>query len=290
MVMAMAGCTGTVEFSIDGSSTVYPIAEAWASEVAKDGILVSVSLSGTGGGFTKFCRGETQISDASRPIKDTEAAACASNGIEPMEFTVATDGLAVVVATSNSFVDHLTVEELNKIWTADSSKQMNTWKDVRDEWPDQKIDLFGPGTNSGTFDYFIEVIIHPFDGSETKGRSDYTPSEDDNVLVQGVAGSQYALGYFGLAYARENADRLRIVPIDEGEGDGPVLPSDENVESGKYSPLSRPLFMYTAGTPQAGVRAFLEFGLSPEGQQIVSEVGYVKMPEATRLEMLEKLG
>ena len=284
------------DIKIDGSSTVYPVAQAWAEEYAAcAGLRPAVAFSGTGGGFQKFCRGETQVSDASRPIKSSERAECEKNGIHPFEIQVAIDGLAVVVPTSNTFVDHLSVTELNRMWTQNVTKQANRWSEVRDGWPNEPIKLFGPGTNSGTFDYFIEVIIHPFDGSSTKGRSDYTPSEDDNVLVQGVEGNTYALGYFGLAYARENADKLRIVPILQDTKDGgkthiqdaqPVEPSETNVVSGKYAPLSRPLFMYTDGKPTGAMAEWLSYGLSPEGQDVVAEVGYVRLNEAVREQQL----
>ncbi len=311
--LLLSGCTGTTSTSdctpfsgtpatidIDGSSTVYPIAEAWAEEFAHcAGIEANVAFSGTGGGFQKFCRGEIDVSDASRPIKSSESSACTAAGISPFEVQVAIDGLAVVVSKENTFVNDLKVSELNKIWTQNGTRQVDTWRELRPEWPAQQIDLFGPGTNSGTFDYFVEVIIHPFDGSSSKGRSDYTPSEDDNVLVQGVAGSDDGLGYFGLAYAQENLDKLRIVPIIQDTKDGgktynaaakAVSPTPENVESGLYAPLSRPLFMYTNGAPSDQLKSWLEFGLSAEGQDVVAEVGYVKLPEAIRTEMMTKLG
>jgi phosphate transport system substrate-binding protein len=203
------------------------------------------------------------------------------------------------VSKQNTFVDNLKVSELNRIWTANQSRQANTWKDLRPEWPDQRIELFGPGTNSGTFDYFVEAIITPFDGSTSKGRSDYTPSEDDHVLVQGVAGTSRGLAYFGLAYAEESADRLRVVPIIQDTKDGgktfiagaaPIAPTPANVESGAYAPLSRPLFMYTSGAPQGPLKEWFTLGLSDAGQEIVSEVGYVKLPEAKRAEILARLG
>lgn len=317
--LALAGCNaptpdaiegqechegGKSPIFIDGSSTVYPIAEAWAEEFADcAGLEVDVAFSGTGGGFQKFCRGEIDIADASRPIKTgagSETEICQSGGIQPFEIQVAIDGLAVVVNKDNTFVTDLKVSELNRMWTQNASKQANTWKDLRPEWPDETIELFGPGTNSGTFDYFVEVIITPFDGptSVTKGRDDYTPSEDDNVLVRGVGGEENGLGYFGLAYAEEAKDELRIVPIVRDTKDGgktfdsaaqAVEPTAANVESGKYAPLSRPLFMYTDGAPRDELKAWFEMGLSPEGQDIVTEVGYVKLPEAKRTETLAKL-
>lgn len=311
----LSGCTATTgsetctpfegaatTIAIDGSSTVYPISEAWAGEFARcAGIEANVAFSGTGGGFQKFCRGEIDVTGASRPIKTgagSETDNCQKAGITPFEIAVAIDGLAVVIPKSNTFVDHLTVSELNKIWTQDTTKQANKWNEVRSTWPNQEIDLYGAGTNSGTFDYFIEVIIHPFDGSSSKGRSDYTPSEDDHVLVQGVAGSKYGLGYFGLAYARQAADVLKIVPIVQDTKDGgktaiagaeAVFPDDASVESGKYAPLARPLFMYTDGKPTGQLNEWFKLGLSPEGQAVVAEVGYVKLNEAKRTEGLAKL-
>jgi phosphate transport system substrate-binding protein len=305
--MLLSGCTSTTgstdcepfagtpaTVSIDGSSTVYPIAEAWAEEFAYcAGIVANVAFSGTGGGLQKFCRGEIDVADASRPIRSSETSACQANGITPFEIQVAIDGLAVVVSKQNTFVDNLKVSELNRIWTANASK------DLRPEWPDQRIELFGPGTNSGTFDYFVEVIITPFDGSTSKGRSDYTPSEDDHVLVQGVSGTSRGLAYFGLAYAEESANLLRVVPIIQDTKDGgktfvsgaqPVEPTPANVESGAYAPLSRPLFMYTNGAPQGQLKEWFLLGLSAEGQDVVSEVGYVKLPEAKRAEMIAKIG
>jgi phosphate transport system substrate-binding protein len=209
--------------------------------------------------------------------------------VAPFEIPVGVDGLAVVVSTKNTFVDQLSVQELNLIWTANSSKQVNYWNELRADWPSERIRLYGPGTDSGTFDYFVEVVITRFDGAGTKGRSDYTPSEDDNVLVQGVAASQYALGYFGLAYVAENQDKIKAVPIDNGKGEGPVAPTPANVESEKYSPLSRPLFMYTDSRPMGELLKYFEWGLGSEGQALVSEVGYIPLNEAKRADALAKV-
>ncbi|MEA3190569.1 MAG: phosphate transport system substrate-binding protein [Thermoplasmata archaeon] len=273
-----------------GSSTVYPIAQAWAEEHGRAiGANIVVGGGGSGAGISRFCRGELDIADASRPMRDAEKTTCRNAGIEPFEIQVAVDGLSVVVATSNTFVQCLTVAQLNRIWTADASKQVTKWSQLDPAWPDQPIVLYGPGTDSGTFDYFVEVIITPFDGANTKGRSDYTPSEDDNVLVQGVASSQHALGYFGLAYAKENPDKVRVVKVDEGKGNGCVEPTDANVEGGKYSPLSRPLFMYTKGKPAGVLKAYFEKGLSAGGQEIVHEVGYIKLPAPKLAEMQAKI-
>ena len=298
--VALAGCASDRGAGADGlsgtyrqagSSTVLPIAQAWAEEfnAIHPDVQMVVSGGGTGAGFKQFCRGEVDIADASRPIKEAEAAECQAADVTPYEVQVAIDGLAVVVAKSNEFVDHLTVEELNRIWTADAGRQANTWRDLRPAWPDERIDLFGPGTDSGTFDYFVEVVVQPFDGKESKGRSDYTPSEDDNVLVQGVSRSPHGLGYFGLAYAHENADKVRIVPIDEGKGAGPVEPTPENVESGRYSPLARPVYMYVDGKPTGALLAYFEFGLGDDGQALVEEVGYIRIPAADREAILQEL-
>ena len=295
--LVLAGCLsggdgespgGDATYRQAGSSTVLPVAQAWAEEFPGDARFV-VAGGGTGAGFKQFCRGEIHVADASRPIKDAEAQECQAAGVTPFEIRVAIDGLAVVVPTSNTFVDHLTIEELNRIWTADASKQANRWSDLRPSWPAEEIELYGPGPDSGTFDYFVEVVIHPFDGSTSKGRSDYTPSEDDNVLVQGVSRSPYGLGYFGLAYAQENADKVRAVPIDGGKGGGPVEPTAGNVESGRYSPLARPIYMYTDGQPSGVLRSYFEWALGEEGQALVEEVGYVKLPAAQRDAMLAKI-
>jgi phosphate transport system substrate-binding protein len=286
----------------DGSSTVFPIAEAWADAFGSClNLDMSVSFSGTGAGFQKFCRKETQISDASRPIKDSERADCIRNGIDPFEIQIAIDGLAVVVSKENTFVDYLTVTELNKIWTAVATKQASKWSDLRPSWPSQNIVLYGPGTNSGTFDYFVEVIIHPFDGStgaNAKGRNDYTPSEDDNILVSGIASSKYALGYFGLAYVEHNKDEIRAVPIKQDTADGgkttianaeAVEPNAQTVEAGKYKPLARPLFMYTDKKPTGRILEYFKLGLTEQGQKEVETVGYIKLPAAKAAEVLQKL-
>ena len=261
---------GTIE--IDGSSTVFPITQAVAEEFQKDhpDVYPIVGVSGTGGGFKRFTVGETDISDASRPIKDSEAQAAADNGIEYIEFEIALDGLAVVVNHDNTWVDYLTVEELNMIWNPDST--VNSWNDIRPEWPNQPIRLYGPGTDSGTFDYFTEVIM----GEAGSSRSDYTASEDDNVLVQGIAGDTYALGYFGYAYYAENTDTLKIVPIDSGSG--PVIPTDQTITSGQYAPLSRPLFIYVskASLARSEVASFVRFYLE-NAEQLVAEVGYTPL-------------
>lgn len=277
-----AELSGTI--IIDGSSTVFPITEAVAEEFHKayPGISTPIGVSGTGGGFKKFTIGETDISNASRPIKDSEAEIAKANGIEYVEFAVAYDGIAVVVSTQNDFVDSLTVEELRKIWEPEST--VRTWKDVRPEWPDEAIKLYAPGTDSGTFDYFTEVIT----GESGASRTDFTPSEDDNVLVQGIAGDRYSLGYFGYAYYVENTDKLNIIRIDNGSG--PVEPTFDTIMEGSYAPLSRPIFMYVSrkALEQEHVKVFVEYFLT-EGTALVSEVGYVQLSDASYEAELAKL-
>jgi len=248
-----SGLSGAVR--IDGSSTVYPLSALAAEDfmAANPGVQVTVASSGTGGGFEKFCRGETDANDASRPIKDEEAAACAEAGIEYAALTVATDALTVVVNKENTWATCLTVEELNKIWAPDST--VANWNEVRADFPDEPLKLFGPGTDSGTFDYFTDEI----NGEEGASRADYTPSEDDNVIVQGVSGSKGGLGYFGFTYYEENADQLTAVQIDGGAGC--VAPSVEAARDGSYTPLSRPLFLYPskAALAQPQVKAFFDY-------------------------------
>lgn len=274
------------QVSIDGSSTVYPISEAVAEEfmAANEGkVRVTVGLSGTGGGFKRFCAGETDISNASRPIKDSEKEQCAASNIEFLEFPVASDGLTVAVNPANTFVQCLTVAELKKIWEPGST--VKNWSDVRAGFPDREIKLYGPGTNSGTFDYFTEAI----NGKEDASRADYTASEDDNVLVQGVEGDAEALGYFGYAYYKENATKLKAVGIDNGAGC--VLPSEETVRNTTYKPLSRPLMIYVSKPALARpeVRAFVKFYLE-HSATLVPEVGYVALEESKYQEDLAKLG
>ena len=265
----------TGEVAMDGSSTVYPAAEAIAEEFqnANPGVQVTVAFSGTGGGFKKFCAGETDASNASRPIKAEEAELCAAAGIEFVELTMALDALAVVVSKENTFVDCLTTDELKSIW--DLGSVVETWRDVRASWPDEKIDLYGPGADSGTFDYFTEEI----NGEAKQSRSDFTQSEDDNVLVTGISGSQYALGYFGLAYVAENADKVRAVEVDGGEGC--AAPTPENVNNGTYTPLGRPLITYASVTALARpeVAAFFRFLLENTSELSV-EVGYIAISDA----------
>ena len=228
---------------IDGSSTVFPVSEAFAEEfqISKRGkVRVTVGMSGTGGGFKKFCRGETDMSNASRPIPTEEMEACRKAGIKYIELPVAFDALTVVINPNNNWVkgNAMTVADLKKMWEPAAQGRINTWKQVRAEWPAEKLMLFGPGADSGTFDYFTEAV----NGKSKASRGDFTASEDDNTLVQGVVNNKSALGYFGFAYYAAHKDKLRAVAIDGGKG--PVLPSIENVINGTYSPLSRPLFVY----------------------------------------------
>ncbi len=254
---------------IDGSSTVFPIAEAVAEEfqIAHPGVRVTVGVSGSGGGFERFCGGETDISNASRPIRDSEIAECDAAGIEFTELSVAWDGLSVIANPANDFVRCLTTDELRRIWEPGSP--VTSWRDVRPEWPDEEIRLYGPGTDSGTFDYFTETI----NGESGASRPDFQASEDDNILVQGVAGDRFALGYFGYAYYSENRDRLKLLEVDGGAGC--VAPSDATIEDGSYSPLSRPLFVYVkhAALARPEVSAYVEFMLE-EAPALVPATGY----------------
>ena len=260
--------TGVVE--IDGSSTVYPISEAVAEEFSKEykNVRVNVGVSGTGGGFKRFTNGETDISDASRLIKDKEAAKATENNIEFYELRLGDDGLSVMVNPNNDFVDCLTIAELKMIWEPGS--KVNNWNQVRESFPDQKMRLYGPDTDSGTFDYFTEEIM----GEVQLSRADYTASADDNVLIQGISGDKGSLGYFGYAYYRESQDRLKLLGVDSGSGC--VKPSPQTIPSGEYSPLSRPLFIYVnlGSLSRPEVRSFVDFYME-HGPELTNEVGYV---------------
>jgi phosphate transport system substrate-binding protein len=262
---------------IDGSSTVFPIAEAVAEEfqIAKRGkVRVTVGIAGTGGGIKRFCRGETDIANASRPILKEEMEACRAAGIKYMELPVAFDALTVVVNPANTWVKSLTVADLKKMWEPGAQQRIKTWNQVRAEWPAQPLMLFGPGADSGTFDYFTEAV----NGKAKASRGDYTASEDDNVLVQGVENNKNALGYFGFAYYIGHKDRMRAVPVVNPKGQA-VGPSIEAVNDGSYQPLSRPLFIYVrdSAAKRPEVKEFIEFYLS-EGAELVKEVGYVPLP------------
>ena len=264
--------------AIDGSSTVYPITEAVAEEFQKSKkgeIKVTVGISGTGGGFKKFCRGEIDISDASRPILKKEIDACKEQNIEYIELPIAYDGLAVLVNTKNDWTKTMTVADLKKIWEPAAQGKVMTWKDVRPEWPDAKLKLFGPGADSGTFDYFTEAI----NGKSKASRGDFTASEDDNVLVQGIAGDKNALGYFGLAYYEENKGKLHVVPIVNPALGKAITPSLQTVMDGTYAPLSRPLFIYISKKSLAKpeVKEFVEFYLK-NAASLTKQVKYVPLP------------
>lgn len=274
--------TGTI--AIDGSSTIFPITEAIAEEFngTYPEVRIPIGVSGTGGGFKKFIAGETDISNASRPIKDEEAQAAAAAGIEYIEMTIAYDGLSLLVNPANDWVDSLTVEELKMMWAPDST--VKTWSDIRSEWPNEEIKFYAPGTDSGTFDYFTEEI----NGESGAIRPDFTASEDDNVLVQGIAGDKNAIGFFGYAYYEENQDKLKLVAIDNGSG--PVTPDFDTIQDGSYSPLSRPIFIYInkAALEKPEVVEFITF-YNTVGEEIIPEVGYVALPSADYQANLELL-
>ena len=261
---------------IDGSSTVYPVTEAVAEEFQKakrGAIKVTVGIAGTGGGFKKFCRGETDISDASRPILKQEMDVCKQAGIEYVELPVAFDALTVMVNPKNNWAPSMTVAELKKIWEPAAQGKIMNWNQIRSSWPDAPLKLYGAGADSGTFDYFTEAIT----GKAKASRGDFTASEDDNVLVQGIANDRNALGFFGFAYYAENQDKLKAVAVDGGKG--PVLPSAKTVEDGTYQPLSRPIFIYVSkkslGKPE--VKEFVEFYLK-NAPKLVKQVKYVALP------------
>jgi phosphate transport system substrate-binding protein len=268
--------TGTV--SIDGSSTVFPITEAVAEEfqAANPGVKITVGVSGTSGGFKRFIPGEVDINNASRKIKDKEIELIQKNGFEAIEVPVAYDGLSIVVNPTNDFVDYLTVDELKKIWEPNS--QVKLWSEVRAGWPAKEIKLYGPGTDSGTFGYFTEAVV----GEEGASRSDYTASEDDHVLVQGVAGDDYALGYFGFAYYEENKDKIKAVPIKATPEAPAILPTMETINDGSYTPFSRFLFIYVSSKSMAEkpeVKTFVNYYLD-NAAVLAEAVGYVPLSEA----------
>ena len=275
--------SGTIK--IDGSSTVYPITEAVAEEFRVDHrkVNITIGVSGTGGGFNKFGRGETDISNASRPIKDQEIELCRQNNISYVELKVAFDGLAVIAHPENNWLESITKEELKKIWEPAAQGVITRWNQIRPDWPDMEIRLYGPGVASGTYDYFTEAVV----GKSGSSRGDYTASEDDNVLVQGIAGDKYGLGFFGLAYFKENESKLKLIAVDGGKG--PVLPSLETVRDGSYSPLSRPMFIYVNSTAARlpEVVAFVKFYLEHTGI-LTDEVGYVPLPEAEYVQQRQK--
>lgn len=268
-----AALSGTIK--VDGSSTVFPVTEAVAEEfrTAQPKVKVTIGVSGTGGGFKKFSRGETNISNASRPIKDKEKAACAENNINYLELEVAYDGLAVLVNPQNDWVDNFTVEELKKIWEPAAQGKIMKWNQIRPEWPNEEMHLYGPGVASGTYDYFTEAVV----GKSGSSRGDFTASEDDHVLVQGIAGDKYSLGFFGLAYYSENKDKLTLIGVHNGEE--VVKPTIETVSNGTYRPLSRPLFIYVNSTSVKSpeVVEFVNFYIQNAGE-LSKDVGYIPLP------------
>jgi len=291
LTLAVAAVTGAVTLpavpafaadkiiAIDGSSTVFPVTEAVAEEFqkAKKGeVKVTVGVSGTGGGFKKFCRGETDISNASRPILKKEMQACAEKGIKYIELPVAFDALTVVVNKKNNWAEEMTVAELKKMWEPDAQGKITNWKQVSPRFPDRPLKLAGAGSDSGTFDYFTEAIV----GKSKASRGDYLASEDDNVVVQFISSDENALGYFGLAYYIENKDKMKAVKIKLDEKSPAVAPSIETVNNGTYQPLSRPIFIYVnadAAKNKPEVREFVEFYLK-NGAKLSKEVGYVDLP------------
>lgn len=282
VLLTFVGCSKkqaeTVQ--VDGSSTVFPITEAVAEEfqkTAKD-TRVTVGISGTGGGFKKFCSGETDVSDASRPIKPSEVELCQKNSVEYIELPVAYDGLTIIVNPKNTWAETMTVADLKKIWEPGAQGKVLKWSDVRSEWPDKPLRLYGPGVDSGTYDYFTEAVV----GKEHSSRGDFTSSEDDNVLVQGVSSDEFALGFLGYAYYENSRGKLKAAKIDDGKadnGNGPIEPSVETVRNGTYQPLSRPIFIYASKKKleRAAVDQFIAFYLD-NGERLSKEVHYIPLP------------
>lgn len=288
LALVLVGCGGGSDSSegpsgsirVDGSSTVYPITEAVAEEFMKEhpNVRVTVGISGTGGGFSKFVRGETDVSDASRPIRPSEAQLAEQNGIQYIELPVAYDGLSVIVHSENDWVECLTVEELRRIWEPGS--EIDNWSEVRSDFPDRPLKLYGAGTDSGTYDYFTAAIM----GEEGASRATFTASEDDNVLVQGVAGDQNSLGFLGLSYYETNQNKLKLLGVDDGiasNGEGCIKPSVETVNSGAYQPLARPEFIYVRASraEDAAIQSFVRFYME-NGGELAREVGYVPLADA----------
>jgi phosphate transport system substrate-binding protein len=267
------------DIKVDGSSTVFVVSEAVAEEFrsAESNIRVTVGQSGTGGGFQKFCRGETDISDASRPIRPAEIETCKQAGINFVELPIAYDGIAIVVNPKATWIGDIRTDELKTLWAPEAQGKIARWSQVRKGWPDREIHLFGAGVDSGTYDYFTEAI----NGKEGASRGDFTSSEDDNVLVQGVAGDELALGFLPFAYYNENSQRLKLIPVDNGkphDGNGPIAPSFETIRNGTYQPLARPLFIYASekALSRPEVQRFIEFYLANVGK-LAEEVGYVQL-------------
>jgi len=288
--VAIAPVASAQVVKIDGSSTVFPVTEAVAEEfqkAKKGAIKVTVGISGTGGGFKKFCRGEIDISDASRPILKKEMEDCKAAGIEYIELPVAFDALTVVMHPKNAFLKSITVDELKKMWEPGAQGKITRWNQINPSWPDAPLKLFGAGADSGTFDYFTEAVV----GKAKSSRGDFTASEDDNVLVQGVARDVNAIGYFGYAYFAENQDKLKAVPIVEKAGKPAVGPSEKTVLDGTYQPLSRPIFIYvnTKALGKPEVKEFVEYYLK-HGAKLSKEVKYVPLPDRIYAAGLDRLG
>lgn len=277
-----AGASPAAEASatvkVDGSSTVFPISEAMAEEFMKSNpnVKVIVGTSGTGGGFKKFCAGETDISNASRPIKPEEIELCKKGNVEYVELPISYDGLSVVVNPKNDFATCLSPDQLKVMWEPAAEGKVKTWKAVDPKFPDKPLTLYGPGTDSGTYDYFTKAVT----GEEGKSRGDYTPSEDDNVIVQGVSGDEGSLGFFGFAYYEANKDKLKLVEIKNKSGKC-VAPSAETIADGSYSPLSRPEFIYVKkdALNKPEVKAFVAFQIDPANKKLISDTGYLPLPE-----------
>jgi phosphate transport system substrate-binding protein len=286
---AAGGTSGPSLVSLDGSSTVFPISEAVAEEFQKadNNVRVTVGISGTGGGFQKFCRGEIDIADASRPISATEIAACEKSGIKFIELPVAYDGIAIAVNPKNTWADKITVAELKTLWAPDAQGKVKNWNQVRKNWPNREIHLYGAGVDSGTYDYFTEVIT----GKAKASRGDFTSSEDDNVLVQGIGNDELALGFLPFAYFEENSARLKLVPVDDGKGGGPITPTPETIEKGTYRPLSRPVFIYVSkqAAQRPEVNRFVEFFLK-NADSLVREVNYVSLGVEAYASAADKFG
>lgn len=288
LAFMMTACNNTGNgdsIAIDGSSTVFPLTAAVAEKYreVKPKLHVTIGISGTGGGFQKFAAGKIDVANASRSIKSEEKALAKKNNIDYVELEVAYDGLAVVVNPENDWVDSFTVEQLKKIWEPAAQGKIKHWNQINPEWPNEELHLFGPGVASGTFDYFTEAIV----GESGASRGDFTASEDDNVLVQGVAGDKYGLGFFGLAFYESNEDILKLVGVDNGEG--VVIPTRETIKSGEYSPLARPLFIYVSSKSieNPDVVEFVRFYLKNAGD-IVKDVGYIALTEEEYKRELEK--
>jgi phosphate transport system substrate-binding protein len=279
-----AGCgkkSGSDTIRADGSSTVFPITEAVAEEYQKENkdTRVTVGISGTGGGFKKFCGGETDIADASRPIKPTEVELCKKNAVEYIELPIAYDGITILAHRKNDWAKHMTRAELKKIWEPEAQGKITKWNQIRTDWPDKPLHLYGAGVDSGTYDYFTEAVV----GKEHSSRGDYTSSEDDNVIVQGVANDEFSLGFLGFAYYEQNKAKLRAVAVDDEKpenGAGPITPSAETVKDGTYQPLSRPIFIYIAkkSLDRPAVESFVKFYLT-RGGGLAREVGYIALPD-----------